>query len=44
MVEQLKNDLRDRPQKIRLADNPTASAFVRYWANSGRWSARALNG
>ena len=26
------------------ADNPTAPAFVRYWSNSGHWSARALNG
>jgi hypothetical protein len=22
----------------------TAPAFVRYWSNSGHWSARALNG
>jgi hypothetical protein len=27
-----------------LADNPTAPAFVRYWSNSGHWSALALNG
>jgi len=26
------------------ADNPTAPAFVRYWSNSGHWSALALNG
>jgi len=27
-----------------LADNPTAPANVRYWGNSGHWSARTLNG
>ena len=27
-----------------LTDNPTAPTFVRYWSNSGHWSALALNG
>ena len=27
-----------------LADNPTPLEFVRYWSNSGHWSALALNG
>ena len=27
-----------------LADTPAAPVFVRYWGNSGKWSARTLNG
>jgi hypothetical protein len=27
-----------------LTDNPTAPAFVRYWSNSGHWSALAPRG
>jgi len=28
----------------RLADNPATPPFVRFWGNSGQWSAVALNG